>query len=80
MFYDVHEYASSQLNLNSKVSFMIENLENEAPLTGSAFDFKKATLPLTEKSISSSKKVTLVRHGLSSWNVESRVQVCSLLL
>lgn len=59
---------------------MTEKLENDTPLTGSAFDFKKATISLTDKSISSSKKVTLVRHGLSSWNLESRVQVCCLLL
>lgn len=59
---------------------MTEKLENDAPLTASVFDFKEATMSLTDKSISSSKKVTLVRHGLSSWNLEGRVQVCCLLL
>ncbi|XP_048323082.1 probable 2-carboxy-D-arabinitol-1-phosphatase [Ziziphus jujuba] len=66
-------------NSSPDVPLTSEKLENEAPLTGSAFDFNKATLPLTHKSISSSKKVTLIRHGLSSWNVESRVQGSSNL-
>ncbi|XP_057871770.2 probable 2-carboxy-D-arabinitol-1-phosphatase isoform X2 [Cryptomeria japonica] len=44
-------------------------------LTGGAFDFKGATEPLTSTSLSVKKKVVLVRHGLSSWNAESRIQV-----
>ncbi|KZV51964.1 phosphoglycerate mutase 2-like [Dorcoceras hygrometricum] len=43
-------------------------------LTGGSYDFQKATTSLSEILLSSPKKVTLVRHGLSSWNKESRVQ------
>lgn len=57
---------------------MVERLGNGDAMTGGAFDFNKATTSLTERSISISKKVTLVRHGLSTWNEESRVQVCSV--
>lgn len=55
-----------------------EKLE-DASVTGGAYDFGQATTSLTQKLISSPKKVTLVRHGLSSWNDEGRVQVCCLL-
>ncbi|CAN0853004.1 Probable 2-carboxy-D-arabinitol-1-phosphatase [Linum grandiflorum] len=48
---------------------------NDATVTGSAYDFSRATSSLTGKLLSSPKKVTIVRHGLSSWNHESRVQV-----
>ncbi|KAI9121355.1 hypothetical protein K1719_008388 [Acacia pycnantha] len=44
------------------------------PLTGGAYDFKQATTSLTNEPISSSKTVTLIRHGLSTWNAESRIQ------
>ncbi|KAL3345311.1 hypothetical protein AABB24_024328 [Solanum stoloniferum] len=56
-----------------------ERLRNDAPLTGGAFDFEKATTSLTKKVLDSPKKVTIVRHGLSSWNEESRVQGSSNL-
>ncbi|KAK6797509.1 hypothetical protein RDI58_005211 [Solanum bulbocastanum] len=56
-----------------------ERLRNDAPLTGGAFDFEKATTSLTKKLLDSPKKVTIVRHGLSSWNEESRVQGSSNL-
>ncbi|CAL9015479.1 unnamed protein product, partial [Prunus brigantina] len=60
---------------SSDVPQTFENSENDAAMTGGAFDFTRATTSLTDnKSIASSKKVTLVRHGLSSWNEESRVQ------
>lgn len=52
----------------------IGELENSSPLTGGAYDFQRATTSLTQKLLSSPKKVTLVRHGLSSWNKEGRVQ------
>ncbi|CAL2251732.1 unnamed protein product [Prunus armeniaca] len=59
----------------SDVPQTFEKSENDAAMTGGAFDFTRATTSLTDnKSIASSKKVTLVRHGLSSWNEESRVQ------
>ncbi|CAO2161738.1 unnamed protein product [Urochloa humidicola] len=48
--------------------------ENERPVTGAAYSFTGATTSLTNKILTSSKKITLVRHGLSSWNAESRVQ------
>jgi serine/threonine-protein phosphatase PGAM5 len=54
--------------------------DNEAPVTGAAYSFTGATTSLTNRILTSSKKVTLVRHGLSSWNAESRVQVGGLLL
>jgi len=44
-------------------------------VTGGAYDFTKATTSLTNELITSSKKVTLLRHGLSTWNAESRIQV-----
>ncbi|KAK7412342.1 hypothetical protein VNO78_03797 [Psophocarpus tetragonolobus] len=43
-------------------------------VTGGAYDFSKATTSLTNQLISSPKKVTLLRHGLSTWNSESRIQ------
>ncbi|KAH1146043.1 hypothetical protein GLYMA_15G073900v4 [Glycine max] len=43
-------------------------------VTGGAYDFSKATTSLTNEFISSPKKVTLLRHGLSTWNSESRIQ------
>lgn len=48
-------------------------------MTGGAFDFKGATTSLTDKLLPCPKKVTLVRHGLSTWNDESRVQGSSNL-
>ncbi|KAK9267156.1 hypothetical protein L1049_009576 [Liquidambar formosana] len=51
-----------------------EKLGNDSSMTGGAYDFERATTSLTQKLLSSSKKVTLVRHGLSSWNEESRIQ------
>ncbi|KAF8411155.1 hypothetical protein HHK36_003698 [Tetracentron sinense] len=56
------------------VSLTTEELEKDASMTGGAYDFKGATTSLTNKLLSSSKKVTLIRHGLSSWNEESKVQ------
>ncbi|KAK4787072.1 hypothetical protein SAY86_010905 [Trapa natans] len=43
-------------------------------VTGGAYDFLRATTSLTQKPLVCAKKVTLIRHGLSSWNEESRVQ------
>ncbi|KAK6932562.1 Histidine phosphatase superfamily, clade-1 [Dillenia turbinata] len=57
----------------------IEKLGNDSTMTGGAYDFDRATTSLTRKLMSSPKKVTLVRHGLSSWNEESRVQGSSNL-
>lgn len=48
-------------------------------MTGAAYNFKGATISLTGEILSSPKKVTIVRHGLSSWNEESRVQVGTML-
>ncbi|KAL8468024.1 hypothetical protein ACS0TY_031321 [Phlomoides rotata] len=47
---------------------------NNASLTGGAYDFDRATTSLSQKLLSSPKKVTIVRHGLSTWNKEGRVQ------
>ncbi|PWA54113.1 histidine phosphatase superfamily [Artemisia annua] len=54
-------------------------IANDASVTGGAYDFSKATTSLTQKLLSSPKQVTLVRHGLSTWNDESRVQGSSNL-
>lgn len=64
------------LNINNLI--MTGKLHSDASVTGGAYDFDRATTSLTQKLISSTKKVTLVRHGLSSWNDEGRVQVCGL--
>ncbi|KAG6573263.1 putative 2-carboxy-D-arabinitol-1-phosphatase, partial [Cucurbita argyrosperma subsp. sororia] len=61
-------------SISRDLSLTTERLGNGDAMTGGAFDFYKATTSLTERSISTSKKVTLVRHGLSTWNEESRVQ------
>ncbi|XP_043689553.1 probable 2-carboxy-D-arabinitol-1-phosphatase [Telopea speciosissima] len=61
------------------VSVRTEKLEKDSSVTGGAYDFKGATTSLTHELLSSPKKVTLVRHGLSSWNEESRVQGSSNL-
>ncbi|TXG47388.1 hypothetical protein EZV62_026682 [Acer yangbiense] len=56
-----------------------EKLHDDASVTGGAIDFQRATTSLTQKLLSAPKKVTLVRHGLSSWNNEGRVQGSSNL-
>ncbi|KAB8420579.1 hypothetical protein FH972_024974 [Carpinus fangiana] len=56
-----------------------EKFQNDGSMTGGAFDVERATTSLSNQSLSSSKKVTLVRHGLSSWNQESKVQGSSNL-
>ncbi|XP_057949796.1 probable 2-carboxy-D-arabinitol-1-phosphatase isoform X2 [Malania oleifera] len=63
----------------SDVPLATEKLGNDASITGGAYDFERAATSLTHKLLSSPKKVTLVRHGLSSWNEESRVQGSSNL-
>ncbi|KAJ4703479.1 putative Phosphoglycerate mutase [Melia azedarach] len=65
-------------NSSPDLSATTEKLE-DASVTGGAYDFGQATTSLTQKLISSPKKVTLVRHGLSSWNDEGRVQGSSNL-
>jgi hypothetical protein len=47
----------------------------ERPFTGGAIDFRRATAPLTPRPMANAKTVVMVRHGLSSWNEEGRVQV-----
>ncbi|KAJ4836127.1 hypothetical protein Tsubulata_036723, partial [Turnera subulata] len=59
--------------------FVTEETQNDAYVTGSAYGFERATISLTQELLSSPKKVTIVRHGLSSWNEESRVQGSSNL-
>ncbi|KAF7119770.1 hypothetical protein RHSIM_Rhsim13G0177900 [Rhododendron simsii] len=68
--------SSSDVPLTVRFDFSssTEKPENNVPITGGAYDFKKATISLTKTLLSSPKKVTIVRHGLSSWNEESRVQ------
>ncbi|AQK91212.1 putative 2-carboxy-D-arabinitol-1-phosphatase [Zea mays] len=54
--------------------------DNEAPVTGAAYSFTGATASLTNRILTSSKKITLVRHGLSSWNAESNVQATAEII
>lgn len=64
---------------NPTSSVSINELESRVPTTGGAYDFKGATISVTDEFLSSPKMVTLVRHGLSSWNEENRVQGSSNL-
>ncbi|EEF43273.1 probable 2-carboxy-D-arabinitol-1-phosphatase [Ricinus communis] len=66
-------------NFSPDMPSATEMLLNDASITGGAYGFESATTSLTQKLLSSSKKVTLVRHGLSSWNLEGRVQGSSNL-
>ncbi|KAJ4977319.1 hypothetical protein NE237_002425 [Protea cynaroides] len=61
------------------VSIPTEKLDKDSSMTGGSYEFKRSTTSLTHELLSSPKKVTLVRHGLSSWNDESRVQGSSNL-
>uniref|UniRef100_A0A7C9AC70 Uncharacterized protein n=1 Tax=Opuntia streptacantha TaxID=393608 RepID=A0A7C9AC70_OPUST len=56
------------------LSIITEKIGDGFPLTGGAWDFRKSTISLAPYPLDSPKKVTFVRHGLSSWNLESRVQ------
>lgn len=68
--------SSSQWLSDASVENLLPLPGNKAPVTGAAYSFTGATTSLTNRILTSSKKITLVRHGLSSWNAESRVQVC----
>jgi serine/threonine-protein phosphatase PGAM5 len=46
-------------------------------LTGGTVDFSGATNPLIKKALQTEKTIVMVRHGLSTWNYEGRVQVSS---
>ncbi|KAJ6333538.1 hypothetical protein OIU76_026182 [Salix suchowensis] len=61
-------------NSSPGIPLTAEKIVNDSSITGGAYDFDRATTSLTQKLLPSSKKVTIVRHGLSSWNEESRVQ------
>ncbi|MFS7890207.1 putative 2-carboxy-D-arabinitol-1-phosphatase [Helianthus anomalus] len=63
----------------SELTLTTGTVGKEGSVTGGAYDFSKATTSLTRKLLSSPKKVTLVRHGLSTWNDEKRVQGSSNL-
>ncbi|KMT15766.1 hypothetical protein BVRB_3g057430 [Beta vulgaris subsp. vulgaris] len=65
---------SSQDGPRSPSSFQKINNGDVMSLTGGALDFRKATTSLYPHRLSSPKKITIVRYGLSSWNAESRVQ------
>ncbi|CAK7350593.1 unnamed protein product [Dovyalis caffra] len=67
------------LGADFSYGFMTEKIPNDFYMTGGAYDFDRGTKSLTQKLLPSSKKVTIVRHGLSSWNEESRVQGSSNL-
>ncbi|KAB5534004.1 hypothetical protein DKX38_017090 [Salix brachista] len=61
-------------NSSPGIPLTAEKIVNDSSITGGAYDFDRASTSLTQKLLPSSKKVTIVRHGLSSWNEESRVQ------
>ncbi|KAI4296741.1 hypothetical protein L6164_036670 [Bauhinia variegata] len=72
-----HSYAALRIRCSSsRFEAIPEKLTTSSgfSVTGGAYDFMKATTSLTGELISSSKKVTLIRHGLSTWNAESRIQ------
>ncbi|KAF7803459.1 putative 2-carboxy-D-arabinitol-1-phosphatase [Senna tora] len=76
---DLLARSSSAFRIHCSISSSEATSEKLVPgavfsLTGGAYDFEKATTSLTNELISSSKKVTLIRHGLSTWNAESRIQ------
>ncbi|OAY26187.1 probable 2-carboxy-D-arabinitol-1-phosphatase [Manihot esculenta] len=66
-------------NSTPEVPLATEMVQNDAFITGGAYGFERATISLTQKLLSSPKKVTLIRHGLSSWNEEGRIQGSSNL-
>ncbi|XP_057986282.1 probable 2-carboxy-D-arabinitol-1-phosphatase isoform X2 [Hevea brasiliensis] len=66
-------------NSSPEVPLATEMVQNDASITGGAYGFDSATISLTQKLLSSPKRVTLIRHGLSSWNKEGRVQGSSNL-
>ncbi|XP_042067540.1 probable 2-carboxy-D-arabinitol-1-phosphatase [Salvia splendens] len=70
---------SLRIRCSSEYSVATEVSGKSASLTGGAYDFGRATTSLTQKLLSSPKKVTLVRHGYSTWNKEGRVQGSSNL-
>lgn len=78
-FYTPWSCPRFQVICSSSGSLTTGTIANDASVTGGAYDFNKATTSLTQKLLSSPKQVTLVRHGLSTWNDESRVQGSSNL-
>lgn len=62
---DANGYATASLE---------KELVERISLTGGAFDFHGATEPLVHRRLGSVKQVVLVRHGLSLWNEESKIQ------
>lgn len=53
---------------------LAKELVERFSLTGGAFDFSGAAKPLIQKPLKQAKNVVLVRHGLSTWNEDSRIQ------
>ncbi|EPS59676.1 hypothetical protein M569_15125, partial [Genlisea aurea] len=47
---------------------------NESRSIAGAIEFERASTSMSGNLLSSPKKITLLRHGLSSWNKESRIQ------
>ncbi|EFJ14807.1 hypothetical protein SELMODRAFT_445834 [Selaginella moellendorffii] len=62
---------SGRLSLNGNSSYATRALEW---VTGTALDFRGATDPLIPTPLAAGKRFFLVRHGLSSWNEEGRIQ------
>ncbi|KAF5728913.1 2-carboxy-D-arabinitol-1-phosphatase [Tripterygium wilfordii] len=66
-------------SLSPDMPITTEKSENGSLVTGAAYDFERSTTSLSQKLLSTPKNVMLVRHGLSSWNDEGRVQGSSNL-
>ncbi|CAK9200599.1 unnamed protein product [Sphagnum troendelagicum] len=58
----------------SSNALLVADRSLSSPFTGGAYDFRRATKPLTPTPLQAAKTIVLVRHGLSSWNEEGRVQ------
>jgi serine/threonine-protein phosphatase PGAM5 len=68
----VQERASEVGERNGTPS--VQELGMPELLTGGTVDFSGATNPLIKKALQTEKTIVMVRHGLSTWNYEGRVQ------
>eukprot|EP00250_Pteridium_aquilinum_P005878 c15903_g1_i1 orf=149-1108(+) len=72
-----HRVGGAQLLTNAEESVtqsLAKALVERISLTGGAFDFTGATKPLVQEPLKKVKNVVLVRHGLSTWNENSKIQ------
>ncbi|KAI5072732.1 hypothetical protein GOP47_0012838, partial [Adiantum capillus-veneris] len=69
-----HRVGGAQVLTDTVEQSLANELVSRLPLTGGAFDFTGAAKPLLQKPLKKVKHVVLVRHGLSTWNEDSRIQ------